>query len=151
MNSSRDSVALVGRILLGVLFVVAGFGKLTGFDGTAGYIASKGLPLASLLAAGAILVELGGGLALIAGWKARWAALAIAVFSLIAGIVFHNFWDVPADQAMNQQIHFMKNLSIVGGLLMVYAFGPGRFSIDGALTGKPGATAGFASTRTNRA
>ncbi len=151
MNSSRDSVALAGRILLGLIFVVGGLGKITGFAGTAGYIASKGLPMPSLLAAGAILVELGGGLALIAGWKARWAALAIAVFSLIAGVIFHNFWAVPADLAMNQQIHFMKNLSIAGGMLMVFAFGPGRFSLDGALSDSGEAAGGIASRRAHRA
>jgi putative oxidoreductase len=130
MNANRDIVALVGRVLLGFMFVMSGFGKLTGFAGASGYIASKGLPLPDLLAAGAVLVELGGGLALILGWKARWAALALAIFSVLAGILIHNFWAAAPDQAMNQQIHFMKNLTIAGGMLMVVAFGAGRFSLS---------------------
>ncbi len=127
---NRDVGALAGRILLALIFFMSGFGKLTGFAGTAGYIASTGLPFSELLTVGAIVLELGGGLALIVGWKTRWAALALVVFTVPATLLFHNFWAVPADQAMNQNIHFMKNLSIIGGLLVVWAFGAGRLSID---------------------
>ena len=77
---NKDLLALIGRILLAAMFVISGYGKLTGFDGTVGYIASKGLPMPQLLAALAILIELGGGLAIIIGWKTRWAALAFIVF-----------------------------------------------------------------------
>ena len=129
-NSTQDSAALVGRILLASIFIISGFGKIAGFDGTVGYIASKSLPLPQLLAIGAIVVELGGGLMLAAGFKARWAALAIAIFTVIAAILFHNFWAAEAAQKMNQQIHFLKNIAIVGGALMVFAFGPGRLSVD---------------------
>jgi putative oxidoreductase len=130
MKANSDLLALVGRVLLGLIFVVAGWGKLTGFAGAVGYIASKGLPMPELLAAVAVAFELGGGLALVVGFKARWAALAIAVFMIVITPIFHNFWDAPAAQAMNQQIHFLKNVSILGGILMVMAFGPGRFSLD---------------------
>jgi putative oxidoreductase len=129
MNSNHDFAALVGRILLAALFVVSGIGKIAGFAGTAGYIASKGLPVAELLTAATIVVELGGGLAILAGWKARWAALLLAGFTIVASVLFHNFWAAPPAEAMNQQIHFMKNLSIVGGMLLLFAFGPGRFSV----------------------
>ncbi len=129
-TNTNDTVALVGRILLAVMFIVSGFGKITGFDGTVGYIASKGLPLPQLVAIGTILVELGGGITLAAGFKARWAALALAVFTLLAAIIFHNFWAAEAAQKMGQQINFMKNVTIVGGMLMVFAFGPGRLSVD---------------------
>jgi putative oxidoreductase len=129
MNSNHDLAALVGRILLAALFVVSGIGKIAGFAGTAGYIASKGLPVAELLTAATIVVELGGGLAILAGWKARWAALLLAGFTIVASVLFHNFWAAPPAEAMNQQIHFMKNLSIVGGMLLLFAFGPGRFSV----------------------
>ncbi len=128
--STQDNVALVGRILLAVMFIISGFGKITGFDGTVGYIASKGLPMAQLVAIGTIAVEIGGGVMLAVGFKARWAALALAVFTLLAAIIFHNFWAAEAAQKMNQQINFMKNISIVGGMLMVFAFGPGRLSVD---------------------
>ena len=131
-TSTQDSVALVGRILLAVMFIISGFGKIAGFDGTVGYIASKGLPLPQLGAIGTIALELGGGLMLAAGFKARWAALALAVFTLLAAILFHNFWAAEAAAKMGQQINFMKNISIAGGMLMVFAFGPGRLSVDKA-------------------
>ena len=131
-TSTQDSVALVGRILLAVMFIISGFGKIAGFDGTVGYIASKGLPLPQLVAIGTIALELGGGLMLAAGFKARWAALALAVFTLLAAILFHNFWAAEAAAKMGQQINFMKNISIAGGMLMVFAFGPGRLSVDKA-------------------
>jgi putative oxidoreductase len=130
-QTQNNPVALVGRILLALIFILSGFGKIGGFAGTAGYIASKGLPMASVVAALTILVELGGGLALATGFYARWAALALAVFSVLAALIFHNFWAVPAEQAMNQNIHFMKNIAIAGGMLMVFAFGPGSLSLGG--------------------
>ena len=125
-----DGVALVGRILLAALFIISGFGKIGGFEGTAGYIASKGLPMPQVLAALTILVELGGGILLAVGFKARWAALAIAVFTLLAAVLFHNFWTLDGPARMGEFNNFWKNISIVGGMLMVVAFGPGRLSID---------------------
>jgi len=132
MNVQKDWAALLGRIILAVMFVVSGFGKLTGFDGTVGYIASKGLPMPQVLAAIAILIELGGGLAIVIGWKTRWAALAFIVFLLVITPIFHNYWAVPHEQMMGQQINFMKNLSILGGMLLLLGFGPGRYSVDKA-------------------
>jgi len=128
--NTQNLAALAGRILLAVIFILSGFGKITGFDGAVGYIASKGLPMAQLVAVATIAVELGGGILLAIGYKARWAALALAIFSLLAALIFHNFWDVEAAQKMNQQINFLKNLAITGGMLMVFAFGPGRYSVD---------------------
>jgi putative oxidoreductase len=128
--NTQNLAALAGRILLAVIFILSGFGKITGFDGTVGYIASKGLPMAQLVAVLTIVVELGGGILLAIGYKARWAALALAIFSLLAALIFHNFWDVEAAQKMNQQINFLKNLAITGGMLMAFAFGPGRYSVD---------------------
>ena len=122
---------LLGRILIAFIFIFAGFGKVTGFDGTVGYIASKGLPLPQLAAVAAIIVELGGGILLITGWKARWAAAAMLVFTAMAALLFHNFWAVPAEQAQNQMIHFMKNVSMMGGLLYVVVYGSGPFSAGG--------------------
>jgi len=130
MTQSRDLAALVGRVLLAFMFVYSGFGKVTGFEGTVASIAGKGLPLPQVGAVIAIAVELGAGLMLAVGWKTRFAAVAIAVFTLAASIFFHNFWTM-ADQAMRtNQIMFLKNISIVGGMLMVVAFGPGRYSLD---------------------
>jgi putative oxidoreductase len=131
MNSSLNNpFALVGRILLAALFLLAGFAKLTGFAGTVGYIASKGLPMPAVLAALTMVVELGAGAALLLGYQTRWAALALAGFTLIASFIFHNFWDAPADQQMVQNLMFMKNIAITGGLLMVVALGAGAWSLD---------------------
>jgi len=129
-NSLQNPLALIGRILLALIFITSGFGKIAGFAGTAGYIASKGLPLASVVAALTIVVELGGGLAILFGFATRWAALALAVFCVLAAFIFHAYWGVPADQVMGQQINFWKNISIAGGFLMLTAFGPGGISID---------------------
>jgi putative oxidoreductase len=123
---------LAARILIALIFVLSGFGKITGFEGTVGYIASKGLPLPQIAAAAAIVVELGGGILLIVGWKARWAAGAMFVFTAAAAVLFHNFWAVPADQAQNTMIHFMKNISMMGGLLYVVVYGSGPLSLEKA-------------------
>jgi putative oxidoreductase len=121
---------LAGRILLAAIFVLSGWSKITGFAATAGYMASKSMPFTEPLLAGAIIVELGGGILLIIGWLARWAAAAIIVFTIAATLIFHPFWAVEAAQQSMQQIHFMKNLAIVGGLIYVMAFGAGPLSLD---------------------
>ena len=134
MNALCEAVKtygpLGGRILLALIFVISGFSKLTGFDGTVGYIASKGMPLPQLAAVGAIAVELIGGILLIIGWQTRWAATALFLFLIPTTLIFHNFWAVDAAQVQSQTIHFMKNLCIVGGMLYVMAFGAGPFSVD---------------------
>lgn len=132
MKALHNFGPLIGRILIALIFVWSGFGKISGFEGTVGYIASKGLPLPELAAIGAIIVELGGGILLILGWKTRWAAAAILVFTALAAVLFHNFWAMPPDQAQNQMIHFMKNISMVGGLLFVVIHGSGALSVDGS-------------------
>ncbi len=132
MNAGKDVVALIGRVALAAMFVISGFGKLTGFAGTAGFIASTGLPMPEVLAVAAIVVELGGGLAIVFGWMTRWAALAMAVFLVVITPIFHGYWAMPAAEQMVNQIMFMKNLSILGAMLLLYAFGPGRFSLDRA-------------------
>jgi len=130
MESTKDGAALIGRILLAAMFVFSGFNKILGFGGTVGYIASKGLPVPEVLATIAILIELGGGLLIAFGWKARWAALAFAVFLIVITPIFHAFWAVAPEQKMGQLINFQKNLTILGGMILLYAFGPGRFSVD---------------------
>lgn len=131
MNTTlQNSLSLAGRLLLVALFLPAGIGKITGFAGTVGYIASVGLPLPTLGAALAILVEVGGGLALLAGAGARVAALVLAFFTLAASVFFHAFWSVPADQQFVQQLLFMKNIAVAGGLLTLAAWGPGAWSVD---------------------
>ncbi|MEQ1742762.1 MAG: DoxX family protein [Candidatus Nitrotoga sp.] len=139
MNALNSFGPLAARILIALIFVMSGFGKITGFEGTVGYIASKGLPMSELLAISAITVELGGGIMLIVGWNARWAAAAIFVFTAMAALFFHNFWAVPPDEAQNQMINFMKNISMMGGLLYVVVHGSGPFSLSHDTTIDPAA------------
>ena len=129
--SLQNPLTLIGRMLLALLFVPAGFGKIGGFAGTVGYIASKGVPLPELAAAAAIGVELGLGLLLLVGWQTRWAALGIAIFTVVITFIFHNFWALPAEQVIQQQQAFFKNIAVVGGLLTVSAWGAGAWSLDG--------------------
>ncbi|MGH8859092.1 MAG: DoxX family protein [Polaromonas sp.] len=129
--SLQNPLSLIGRVLLALLFVPSGFSKIGGFAGTVGYIASKGVPLPELAAAAAIGVELGLGLLLVVGFQTRWAALGIALFTVVVTFIFHDFWAVPAEQVMMQQISFFKNMAVTGGLLTVMAWGAGAWSLDG--------------------
>jgi putative oxidoreductase len=116
---------VAGRLLIGLPFAMSGLGKLGAYAPTTQMIGAVGLPLPALAFAVAVAVELGGGLLLIAGFRARFVALALALFSFATAVFFHaNF----ADQ--NQMIHFLKNVMIAGGLLQIAAFGAGAFSID---------------------
>ena len=129
----QNPLALTGRALLALLFIPAGLSKLTGFAGTVGYIASRGVPAPELAAAAGVGVELGLGVLLLVGFQTRWAALGIALFTLVISAIFHNFWGVSADQVMAQSQQFFKNMAIVGGLLTVAAWGAGAWSVDGAV------------------
>ena len=131
LNSLHNPLSLVGRLLMAVLFLPTGINKIAGFASTVGYIASKGAPVPEVAAIIAIIVEVGGGLALILGFKARWAALALAAFTLVATVMFHNYWAMPAEQQMMQQLMFMKNVAVIGGLLTLAAWGAGAWSVDG--------------------
>ena len=128
--STQNTLTLIGRLLIALLFVPAGFGKIAGFAGLAGYIASKGVPLPEVCAAIAIAAELGLGLLILAGFQTRWAALGLAIFVAVITPIFHNFWAVPEAQVMMQQQSFFKNFAIVGGLLVLASFGAGGFSLD---------------------
>jgi putative oxidoreductase len=130
MDARKDVAALLGRVLLALMFVWDGYGKIAGYAGTAGWMASVGMPMVGVFLPLAILVELGGGIALIVGWKARWVALALAGFTLVASLIFHNFWAMTGDAVMTNTLFFYKNIAVIGGMLMVFAFGAGRFSVD---------------------
>lgn len=129
-NTSASTIAVIGRVLLAAMFVLAGFDKISGLEGTAGYISSVGLPFPELLTILTIAVEIGAGLALIVGFQARIAALLLAGFTLAASVLFHNFWAMPAEQAYIQQLMFMKNISVAGGLLMIVALGGGSIGLS---------------------
>lgn len=121
----KSYAVVLARVLLGLVFLVAGWGKLNGFDGTVAYIASVGLPMPQLLAALAIIVELGGAVLLIVGFHARLAAFALAIFTALATLAYHMNIADPL-----QQIMFLKNLAIIGGLLMIKVYGPGPWSLS---------------------
>ena len=130
-NSFQDTLALIGRVLVAWLFVPSGFGKVMGFAGTVGYIASKGVPLPEVCAAIAIAAELGLGLLILFGWQTRWAALGLGIFTFVISFIFHNYWAVDAAQKGMQQLNFNKNMAIAGGLFALAAWGAGRLSLDG--------------------
>jgi putative oxidoreductase len=131
LTPAQNALALLGRVLIAVLFIPSGWGKLSGFSGVVGYIASKGVPLPEVCAAIAIAAELGLGILFLLGFKGRWVALLLAIFVAVITPIFHNYWAVPEAQMMAQKLNFWKNLAIIGGLLGFAAFGPGAFSIDG--------------------
>lgn len=131
LNQLQNPMSLAGRLLLALLFLPAGLSKMgAGFDGTVGYIASVGLPLPAAAAAIAIIVEVVGGAALIAGYRTRIVALMLAAFTLVASVFFHAYWAVPVDQQMMQELLFFKNIAVVGGLLTLAVWGAGAWSAD---------------------
>jgi putative oxidoreductase len=122
---------LFGRLLVAALFLPAGLSKLGGFEGIVGYIASAGLPLPQVGAALAIVVEIVGSVALIVGFQTRIAAAVLALFTLVATVIFHAFWGAAPEQAYVQQLMFFKNIAVVGGLLLLVSTGAGALSLDG--------------------
>lgn len=125
---------LVGRIFLVGIFVFSGAVKFVDISGTAAHIGSKGLPGPALLATAAGAVEVICGSMIALGWKTRIAALALILFTAVAGLLFHDFWNVPAGrEQIGQMLHLWKNLSIVGGLMVLAIAGPGRLSLDARL------------------
>ncbi|MCO5082844.1 MAG: DoxX family protein [Rhizobiaceae bacterium] len=124
-SGAGSAAVLVGRILLSVLFILAGFGKLTAIGGTAGWFGSMGLPAPTVVAVVVGLLEFFGGLAVLAGFYSRIAAVALAIFTIAASLIAHtDFSD------MSQALFFQKNLGIAGGFLLLAVFGPGAFAIN---------------------
>lgn len=136
MNSISKPLVVVPRVLLAAIFVSAGLSKLFGFDGTVAYIASQGLPMPMIIAALTVALEVLGGIAIIIGFKVRIAGLLLGLFSILAAFIFHSFWTLPPEQAYLQNIMFMKNLSMAGGLFLLTVFGAGGYSIDARIEGK---------------
>lgn len=123
--TSANVAAVLGRVLISAIFILSGLTKLAAVSGTIGYIDAAGLPLAPVAFAVAVALEVVGGIALIVGFKTRWVAGALALFSVVAAFAFHANL---ADQ--NQFIHFFKNIAMAGGLLQIVAFGGGALSLD---------------------
>jgi putative oxidoreductase len=135
-TKQASSLPFIGRAFMAAIFLVSGAGKLVAPAATMGYIAAMGLPFPALGLAGAIGVELIGGLLLVLGYQTRLTALALAVFSIVTALVFHS---AIGDQ--NQMIHLLKNFAMAGGLLQVAAFGAGAFSLDARRTPRLAASA----------
>jgi len=126
-------LAALGRVLLALIFVRAGINKLGSIDATAAEMAKGGIPLSNILVYGAILMELGVGLLLMVGLFARCAALALFFYTLVLALIFHAYWAAPAAQTRLQASIFFAHLSMMGGMLMVVAFGAGALSLDAML------------------
>ena len=131
-NSSGGIVPLIGRILLSAVFIIAGFGKITGFSGEEMFVASKHLPLPAVALGIALVIELVGGLAILAGFYTRFTAWIVFLYMIPTTFLFHNFWAMQGADRLNNTLHFEKNLAIMGGLLILATFGPGSMSVDGA-------------------
>jgi putative oxidoreductase len=132
--NAQGLLLVVARILLALMFVLAGIEKLTSPADTAGWIAGAGLPLPKVLTIASGLLEVGASALLVIGWQARWAALALAAFTLLVTLLFHNFWALTGEAQMTNLLFFTKNVAVIGGLLFVFVFGPGSASLDARRT-----------------
>ena len=128
-TSTQDKVLLAARLLVAPLFIYSGIGKILAFEVTAGRLPGGAGGFGTVLAACAILIELGGSLALILGFYARCAAIAFIVFTIIATLMFHNFWASPPAAVTAQTVQFLKNLGLIGLFGLIWAFGPGAYSL----------------------
>ena len=126
----RDELILLARILMMVLFVMSGWGKLTGFQGTVGYMTSTGAPMPMVAAAVAVVMEFGVGIALLIGLWTRPLALLMALFVLGTSFIAHSYWDMQGAMEAANKIQFYKNLSIMGGLFLLAAAGPGKYAVQ---------------------
>jgi putative oxidoreductase len=130
MNAWTNIAIIVGRLLVAIIFVRGGINKLGSIDATAAQMAKAGIPLSNILVLGAIAMELGGGLLLMAGLFTRWAALALFLYTLTLALIFHAYWGTPDAEARMQASFFFGHLSMMGGMLVLAACGPGAYSLD---------------------
>ena len=125
-SSAMAVVPLLTRLLIAPLFLVSAIRSLGAVAGTAGYLGRLGLPMPEVMAWIVIVVEISGAIMLIVGWKTRFAAWMLAAFVVVATLLAHRFWAMDPAQYVNQLNHFLKNLAVLGGLLLLAAHGPGR-------------------------
>lgn len=130
MKCDLSRITPIGRVLLSLIFLLSGFSKITGWDQTAAYMASKGMFAVPFFLTAAIVFEIAGGLSVLLGFKARLGAAALVVFLIPTTLIFHNFWAYEGMERQMQMIMFLKNLSIMGGLLVVVGQGAGACSLD---------------------
>jgi putative oxidoreductase len=131
-----DACALFGRVLLGWIFLIGSWGKLTGIAGFTGYVTSLGLPAPGIMAWVGAIAEFFVGITLVFGVATRYGAVLGLIFVVLATAIAHRYWQFPAAQQLGQYINFMKNISIMGGMLLLFITGAGRFSVDGWLRRK---------------
>jgi putative oxidoreductase len=129
-RSYHPIVPLLARLGLGGLFVLFGVRAILGFSGSVGYFTKLGFPAPEAMVVLAIVIQIVAGVALIIGWKTRWAAWLLVLYVVIATLMAHRYWEYDAAQYALQMQHFFKNLAIIGGLLLLTAFGPGPMSVD---------------------
>lgn len=129
-DNRRDELILLARVLLVLLFVIFGWDKLIDFSGTTKYMASLGLPFPPLAAVVVVVAEFFFGVAILLGFQTRWIALLLAVYTLGTALIGHHYWTMADGERMANMINFYKNLSIIGGLLLLCVTGAGRYSID---------------------
>lgn len=134
-NSSNGLTPLFGRILLSAVFIMGGIGKITGFSFEESLVAAKHLPMPAVALAIALVIELVGGVAILTGLFSRFTAWIVFLYLIPTTFLFHNFWAVQGADRIDSMIHFEKNLAIMGGLVLLAAFGPGAYSIDSARRG----------------
>src|SRR5947207_5866789 len=130
-KNDRPYWDLAARILIALIFLVAGIGKVMDWSGTAEHMAAKGMTAIPFFLTMAILFELGAGTCVLVGWQTRWAAVALIVFLIPTTLIFHNFWTMAGTERMDNMQHFLKNLAIMGAMCKLAADGAGRCSLDG--------------------
>ena len=129
-NTSGGVVPLLGRILISIVFILGGMGKIFGFSMEEGMVAAKHLPLPAVALGIALVIELIGGLAILLGLFTRFTAWILFLYLIPTTLLFHNFWAMQGMDRIDNMVHFEKNLAIMGGLLVLAAFGPGALSVD---------------------
>lgn len=129
-ESRRDELILLARVLLVVLYLIFGWSKLTGFAGTVGFMASEGVPLPTVSAIIAVVMEFFVGIAIVIGFYTRPLALLLALYTLVAAVIGHHYWTMTGGEQAANMINFYKNVSITGGLLLLCITGPGEYSVD---------------------
>ncbi len=126
----NQTLLLVGRVLIGLLFLIFGVRSIMYFAGSVGYFTKLGFPSPEAMVVLAIVIQLVAGIALVVGWKTRWAAWLLVAYVVIATLMAHRYWEYDAAQYVPQMTNFFKNLAIIGGLLYSAVMGPGRHSVD---------------------
>ena len=131
MNTYQSALNLIGRLLIATLFLPAGLGKISGFEGTLGYFASLGIPAPVFALVATIVIEVVGSIALLVGFQTKIVAIIMAIFTLLAAVTGHAYWAAPMDAAFIEQLLFFKNIAVMGGLLVLASAGAGSFGIEG--------------------